>query len=77
VRKVNHAAKTVVLYTAEGGDETVGLAEHTVVHGVTSADSAVDAYARDALEARGRLCTTPETVRTRRRSLSIPWAADG
>jgi hypothetical protein len=50
VRKVDHAAKTVVFHTADGGDETVGLSEHTVVHGVTSADSAVDAYAKDALE---------------------------
>ena len=50
VRKVDHAAKTVVLHTADGGDETVGLSEHTVVHGVTSADSAVDAYAKDVLE---------------------------
>jgi hypothetical protein len=50
VRKVDHAAKTVVFHTADGGDETVGLSEHTVVHGVTSAGSAVDAYAKDALE---------------------------
>jgi arginine repressor len=50
VRKVDYAAKTVVLHTADGGDETVGLSEHTVVHGVTGADSALDAYAKDALE---------------------------
>jgi hypothetical protein len=50
VRKVDHTAKTVVLRTAEGENETVRLSEHTVVHGVTSADSAVDAYATDALE---------------------------
>jgi arginine repressor len=50
VRKVDHAAKTVVLHTAEGGDETVGFSADTVVHGVTSAGSAVDAYAKDALE---------------------------
>ena len=50
VRKVDHAAKTVVLHTADGGHETVALSEHTVVHGVTSADSAVDAWAKDVLE---------------------------
>ena len=50
VRKVDHAAKTVVLHTADGGDETVALSEHTVVHGITSADSAVDAWAKDVLE---------------------------
>ena len=50
VRKVDHAEKTVVLNTAEGGDETVGFSADTVVHGVTSAGSAVDAYAKDALE---------------------------
>ena len=50
VRKVDHAAKTVVIHTAEGGHETVAFSEHTVVHGVTSADSAVDAWAKDVLE---------------------------
>jgi hypothetical protein len=50
VRKVDHAAKTVVLHTADGGHETVAFSEHTVVHGVTSADSAVDAWAKDVLE---------------------------
>jgi hypothetical protein len=50
VRKVDHAAKTVVIHTADGGHETVALSEHTVVHGVTSADSAVDAWAKDVLE---------------------------
>ena len=50
VRKVDHAAKTVILRTADGGDETVGFSEDTVVHGVTSAGSALDAYAKDVLE---------------------------
>ena len=43
VRKVDHAARTVVIHTADGGDETVGLREDTVLDGVTSAGSAVDA----------------------------------
>jgi hypothetical protein len=50
VRRVDHSAKMVVLHTADGGHETVAFSEHTVVHGVTSADSAVDAWAKDALE---------------------------
>lgn len=50
VRKVDYAAKTVVLHTADGGNETVEIAEDTVVYGVVSAGSAVDVYARDALE---------------------------
>jgi arginine repressor len=50
VRKVDHAAKTVVLHTADGGHETVGISEDTVVYGVTSAGSTVDTYAKDALE---------------------------
>ena len=50
VLKIDHAAKTVVLHTADGGHETVAFSEHTVVHGVTSADSAVDAWAKDVLE---------------------------
>jgi hypothetical protein len=49
VRKVDYAAKTVVLHTADG-DETVEIGEDTVVYGVMSAGSAVDAYAKDALE---------------------------
>ena len=48
VRKVDHAAKTVVIHTADG-DETVGLSEDSVIHEVTSAGSAVDAHAKDAL----------------------------
>jgi hypothetical protein len=50
VRRVDHATKTVVLRTADGGHETVALTEHTVVHGVTSTDSAVDAWAKNVLE---------------------------
>jgi hypothetical protein len=49
VRKVDHAAKTVVIHTADRGDETVGLSEDSVIHEVTSAGSAVDAHAKDAL----------------------------
>ena len=50
VQKLDHAAKTVVLHTADGGNETVGFSEDTVVHGVTSEGSPVDAYAKDVLE---------------------------
>jgi arginine repressor len=49
VRKVDYAAKTVVLHTADGGAETVEISEDTVVYGVTSAGSTVDKYAKDAL----------------------------
>ena len=50
VRRVDHSAKMVVLHTADGGHETVAFSEQTVVHGVTSAGSSVDAWAKDALE---------------------------
>ena len=47
-RTVDHAAKTVVIHTADGGEETMALNEDTVVHEVTSAGSVVDADATDA-----------------------------
>jgi hypothetical protein len=50
VRKIDHATKTVALHTADGGNETARFTEDTVVHGVTSAASAVDVWAKDALE---------------------------
>ena len=50
VRKIDHATKTVVIHTADGVDQTARFTEDTVVHGVTSAASAVDAWAKDALE---------------------------
>jgi arginine repressor len=50
VRKIDHAAKTVALHTAEGGNETARFTEDTVVRGVNSAASAVDVWAKDALE---------------------------
>jgi hypothetical protein len=50
VRKVDYAAKTVVLHTADGGNATVEVGEDTVVYGVMSAGSAVDVYAKDALQ---------------------------
>jgi hypothetical protein len=49
VRAVDHAAKTVVIHTADSGEEAVALGEDTVVHEVTNARSAVDAEAKDAL----------------------------
>ena len=61
VRKVDHAAKTVVLHTADGGHETVALSEHTVVHGVTSVDSAVDVWAKDVLEGAWAIVLYTET----------------
>ena len=50
VRKVDHATKTVVIKTADGVDETATYTGDTLVHGVTSAASAVDATAKEALE---------------------------
>ncbi len=50
VRKVDHAAKTFVIETAEGVHETARYTGDTLVHGVTSAASAVDARAKDTLE---------------------------
>jgi hypothetical protein len=50
VRKVDHAAKTVVIETADGVDETARYTGDTLIHGVTSAASAVDARAKEALE---------------------------
>ena len=74
VRRVDHSAKMVVLHTADGGHGTVAFSEHTVVHGVTSADSTVDAWAKDVLEGAWAIVLTPKTVRTRRPSPSILWA---
>jgi hypothetical protein len=50
VRKVDHAARTVVIHTADGVDETATFTEDTVVYGVASGASAVDARAKEALE---------------------------
>jgi hypothetical protein len=48
VQEVDHAANTVVVHTADGGEETVALSEDTVVHEVTNAGSVFDADATDA-----------------------------
>jgi hypothetical protein len=48
VRAVDHVAKTVVIHTANGGEEPVALGDDTVVHDVTSAGSVVAADTSDA-----------------------------
>jgi len=47
-RTVDHAAKTVAIHTADGGEETVALSEDTEVDDVTNAGSVVDADATEA-----------------------------
>jgi Cu/Ag efflux protein CusF len=50
VKKVDHAAKTLVLHTADGIDETVTFTGRTVVRGIKDATRVVDASAKASLE---------------------------
>jgi len=50
LRRVDYNAKRVLIHTADGANQTVEICEDTVVFGVMSAGSAVDTYAKDALE---------------------------
>jgi arginine repressor len=50
IRKVDHGAKTLVIHTADGVDETVKFTGRTAVHGVQDVTRAADATAKAALE---------------------------
>src|ERR1700674_5260263 len=50
VKKVDHAAKTLVLHTADGIDETIKFTRRTVVRGIKDATRAADATAKASLE---------------------------
>jgi hypothetical protein len=50
VKKVDEAAKTMVVKTADGAEETVKFTEKTVVKGATATAHATDKGAKDALE---------------------------
>jgi hypothetical protein len=50
VKRVDHAAKTIVIHTADGIDDTVKFTERTAVRGVKDVTRVADASAKAALE---------------------------
>lgn len=50
VKKVDHAAKTVVVHTADGAEETLRFTETTTVHGVAGVAHVADHSAKAGLE---------------------------
>jgi len=50
VKKVDHAAKTIVIHTADGIDETIKFTERTTVRGVEGVTRAAEVGARASLE---------------------------
>jgi Cu/Ag efflux protein CusF len=50
VKKIDHAAKTLALHTADGIDETIKFTGRTVVRGIKDATRAADATAKASLE---------------------------
>lgn len=50
IRKVDHDAKTIVIHTTDGADETVKVTDRTAVRGLKDVRRATDATAKAGLE---------------------------
>ncbi len=50
ITKIDHAAKTMIIHTADGVDETFRLTDQTAIRGLTGVERAADSAAKASLE---------------------------